>query len=196
MNLNEQLQQAFDAFDLYNSADPNREIFEGDTYPKEVLYALRMTEKLNEFAFEVPDYLQLAARSQHIGRWEIARNEYPMDRKGYLLWRSQLKLHHAAIADKILRDCKFDDNTIEKVKALLLKKQLHQNPDTQLLEDVICLVFVQYYLDDFAAKHADEKVIDIIQKTLKKMSPPGIDAAVNIAVSQKVRELISKAAGI
>ncbi|MDB5119928.1 MAG: hypothetical protein JWN56_1146 [Sphingobacteriales bacterium] len=196
MNLNEQLQQAFDAFDLYNSADPNREIFEGDTYPKEVLYALRMTEKLNDFAFDVPDYLQLAARSQHIGRWEIARSEYPMDRKGYLQWRSQLKLHHAAVAEKILRECKYDDDTIEKVKALLLKKQLHQNPDTQLLEDVICLVFIQYYLDEFAAKHEDDKVIDIIQKTLKKMSPHGIDAAVKIPVSDKVGELIGKAAAV
>ncbi|MDB5014591.1 MAG: hypothetical protein JWQ25_2793 [Daejeonella sp.] len=196
MNVNEKLQQAFDAFDLYNSADPNREIFEGDTYPKEVLYALRMTEKLNDFAFDVPDYLQLAARSQHIGRWEIARSEYPMDRKGYLQWRSQLKLHHAAVAEKILRECKYDDDTIEKVKALLLKKQLHQNPDTQLLEDVICLVFIQYYLDEFAAKHEDAKVIDIIQKTLKKMSPHGIDAALKIAVSSKVGELIDKAAAV
>jgi len=196
MNINEQLQQAFDAFDLYNSADPNREIFEGDTYPKEVLYALRMTEKLNDFAFDVPDYLQLAARSQHIGRWEIARNEYPMNRKGYLLWRSQLKLRHAAIAEKILRECKYDDDTIEKVKALLIKKQLHENPDTQLLEDVICLVFILYYLDEFAAKHEDDKAVDIIQKTLKKMSPQGIAAAVKIPVSSKVSELIARAAKV
>ena len=196
MNINEQLQQAFDAFDLYNSADPNREIFEGDTYPKEVLYALRMTEKLNDFAFDVPDYLQLAARSQHIGRWEIARNEYPMNRKGYLLWRSQLKLRHAAIAEKILRECKYGDDTIEKVKALLIKKQLHENPDTQLLEDVICLVFILYYLDEFAAKHEDDKAVDIIQKTLKKMSPQGIAAAVKIPVSSKVSELIARAAKV
>ena len=196
MNINEQLQQAFDAFDLYNSADPNREIFEGDTYPKEVLYALRMTEKLNDFAFDVPDYLQLAARSQHIGRWEIARNEYPMNRKGYLLWRSQLKLRHAAIAEKILRECKYGDDTIEKVKALLIKKQLHENPDTQLLEDVICLVFILYYLDEFAAKHEDDTAVDIIQKTLKKMSPQGIAAAVKIPVSSKVSELIARAAKV
>ena len=196
MNINEQLQQAFDAFDLYNSADPNKEIFEGDTYAKEVLYALRMTEKLNDFAFDAPDYLQLAARSQHIGRWEIARNEYPMNRKGYLLWRSQLKLRHAAIAEKILRECKYDDDTIEKVKALLIKKQLHENPDTQLLEDVICLVFILYYLDEFAAKHEDDKAVHIIQKTLKKMSPQGIAAAVKIPVSSKVSELIARAAKV
>ena len=196
MNLNDQLQEAYDAFDLYNSADPNREIFEGDTYPKEVLYALRMTEKLNDFAFDVPDYLQLAARSQHIGRWEIARNEYPMDRKGYLQWRSQLKVHHSVVAGKILKECNYDVGTIEKVKALLLKKQLQHNPDTQLLEDVICLVFVKYYLDEFASKHEDDKIIDIIQKTLKKMSANAIDAALQIPVSNKVGELIGKAAAL
>ena len=196
MNNTEQLQKAFDAFDLYNSADPNREIFEGDTYPKEVLYALRMTEKLHEFAIDLPDYLQLAARSQHIGRWEIARNAYPMDRKGYSQWRSQLKMHHAAVADKILKESGYGLETIEKVKELLLKKQLQQNPDTQLLEDVICLVFIQYYLDEFAAKHEDEKVVDIIKKTLKKMSPQGIDAALQIPVSVKVSDLISKAAAL
>jgi hypothetical protein len=196
MNNTEQLQKAFDAFDLYNSADPNREIFEGDTYPKEVLYALRMTEKLHEFAIDLPDYLQLAARSQHIGRWEIARDAYPMDRKGYLQWRSQLKLHHAAVADKILKECGYGLETIEKVKELLLKKQLQQNPDTQLLEDVICLVFIQYYLDEFAAKHEDDKVVDIIKKTLKKMSPQGIDSALQIPVSDKVSDLIGKAAAL
>ena len=136
----ERLQKAFSQFDAYNAKDPNLEEFQGKAYPKEVLYAIRMTEKLEEFSPGAPEYLQLAARCQHIGRWEIPRNSYPMDRKGYLAWRNQLKLHHAKIAENILLSCEYDKATIDIVTFLLLKKELHKNPDTQLLEDIICLI--------------------------------------------------------
>jgi len=188
------LQEAFSMFDAYNATDTNQEEFEGKTYPKEVLYAERMTKKLNDYAPEAPEYMQLAVRCQHIGRWEIARNSYPMDRPGYLMWRSQLKLHHAKIAEPILKACGYDEETIEKVKALLLKKQLKQNPDTQLIEDVICLVFVEYYLDDFAKQHSEEKMVDILKKTLKKISPRGIEEALKINMTDHVKQLILKAA--
>ncbi len=188
-----QLQEAFFRFDAYNATDPNQEGYEGKTYPKEVLYAGRMTKKLNDYAPEAPEYMQLAVRCQHIGRWEIARNSYPMDRPGYLMWRSQLKLHHTKIAGPILKECGYDDETIEKVKALLLKKQLHQNPDTQLIEDVICLVFVEYYLDDFAKQHSEEKMVDILRKTLKKISPRGIEEALKINMTDHVKQLILQA---
>ncbi|MVN21101.1 DUF4202 domain-containing protein [Mucilaginibacter arboris] len=194
MQKSEKLQKAFAKFDAYNATDPNTEEFEGKTYAKEVLYAERMTKKLNDYAPEAPEYMQLAVRCQHIGRWEIARNSYPMDRAGYLMWRSQLKLHHTKIAGPILKDCSYDEETISKVKALLLKKQLHQNPDTQLIEDVICLVFVEYYLDDFAKQHSEEKMVDILQKTLKKISPHGIEEALKINMTAHVKELILKAA--
>jgi len=189
-----QQQEAFSRFDAYNATDPNREEFKGKTYPKEVLYAERMTKKLNDYAPKAPEYMQLAVRCQHIGRWEIARNSYPMDRPGYLMWRSQLKLHHAKVAGPILKDCGYDEETIEKVKALLLKKQLKQNPDTQLIEDVICLVFVEYYLDDFAKQHSEEKMVDILKKTLKKISPRGIEEALKINMTDDVKQLILKAA--
>lgn len=189
-----QLKEAFNQFDAYNTTDPNQKVFEGKTYAKEVLYAERMTKKLNDYAPEAPEYMQLAVRCQHIGRWEIARNAYPMDRAGYLMWRSQLKLHHTKIAEPILKECGYDEETINKVKSLLLKKQLHQNPDTQLIEDVICLVFVEFYLDSFSSQHSEEKMIDILKKTLKKISPRGIEEALKINMTEHVKELILKAA--
>lgn len=195
MQSTEQLEKAYKAFDSYNSADPNKEEFNGIVYSKELLYALRMTEKLKEYAPLSDDYVQIAARCQHIGRWEIPRNSYPMDRKGYLQWRSRLALHHAKIAGEILTECGYNADTVEKITFLLQKKQLRQNPDTQLLEDVICLVFVQYYLEPFAAIHEDEKVIDILKKTLKKMSSRATEEALKIPVSEKVKILIQKAAG-
>lgn len=189
-----QLNQAFEKFDAYNSYDPNEEEFDGKTYPKEVLYAERMTKKLNNYAPDAPEYMQLAVRCQHIGRWEIARDTFPMDRAGYLVWRSQLKIHHTNVAGPILKECGYDDATIEKVKALLLKKQLRQNPDTQLIEDVICLVFVEYYLDGFSKQHSDEKMVDILRKTLKKISPRGIEEALKIRMTDHVKNLILQAA--
>ena len=185
---------AIEEFDAYNSQDPNREMWGGKEYPKELLYALRMTERLNQFAPGSPEYLTLAARCQHIGRWEIPRSAYPMDRKGYLQWRSMLKLHHAKVAGDILSRNGYDSETIEKVKFLLLKKELNRNADTQLLEDVICLVFVQYYLDDFAAAHEEEKVIDILRKTMNKMSPRAIAEVSSLPLSDKILALIGQAA--
>ncbi len=189
-----QLEKAYASFDSYNSMDPNKEKFNGVLYSKEFLYAARMTEKLKEYAADSDEYVHLVVRCQHIGRWEIPRSSYPMNRTGYLQWRSQLALHHAQVAEKILTECGYDTDTIDKVKFLLQKKQLHQNPDTQLLEDVICLVFVQYYLEPFAALHEDEKVIDILKKTLKKISSRGIEEVLKISVSDKVKTLIQKAA--
>lgn len=190
MTTAEQLQQAFAAFDLYNSKDPNTETYNGVTYPKEVLYGQRMTAKLNAYAPHASTALQLAARCQHIGRWEIARNSYPMDKKGYLQWRSAEKMHQAKIAEQILHEHQFDQDTIEKVKFLLLKKELTTNEETKTLEDVICLVFIEFYLDDFAAPHDDDKVIDILKKTIKKMTPRALEEASKIKVSERMGRLI------
>lgn len=102
-------------------------------------------------------------------------------------------MHHAKIADSILTDCGYDSQTIEKVKFLVLKKELNTNADTQLLEDVVCLVFIEFYLDEFAAKHDGERVIDIIRKTAKKMSAAAIEAVSQIHVSTKIQSLLQQA---
>lgn len=188
-----QFARAIAAFDDYNRRDPNLEMDAGESHPKELLYARRMSDRLNAFAPESPDYLQLAARCQHIGRWEIPRSKYPMDRKGYLKWRNELKQHHATIAEGILRQCGYDSNTIDIVKFLLMKKQLHVNPDTQLLEDVVCLVFLEHYLNDFSTRHDEAKVISILQKTLKKMSPRAVSEAPGVVKSEHIRALLGKA---
>jgi hypothetical protein len=191
--MNEKLKKAFDAFDAYNSKDPNKETWKGTAYPKELLYAQRMTERLNHFAPAAADYIQLAARCQHIGRWEIPRATYPMDRKGYLQWRNAEKQHHSEVASKILSECGYDQNTIDIVSFLLLKKQLTTHPDTQLLEDVVCLVFVEFYLEDFAAKHEPEKVVDILKKTLRKMSPRATKRAAELIPNENLKRLLQQA---
>ncbi len=186
-------QQAIALFDKANSQDPNSEVFEGVSYPKELLYAQRMTEVLAKFAPDASEAVQLAARCQHICRWESPRDSYEMNRTGYLLWRQDLKKFHAQKASEILTEVGYDQDTIEKVAFLLLKKQLKRNEETQLLEDVVCLVFLQYYFEPFAKKYEEEKLIDIVQKTWRKMSESGHAAALKLSYSDSSLALIQKA---
>ena len=184
---------AFQHFDEANKQDPNTEVFEGTTYPKEVLYGIRMTERLNEFDPTASEALRLTARCQHICRWEIPRESYEMNREGYLRWRQELKKFHAKKAASILEDVGYDDETIDNVKFLLEKKQLKKNEETQALEDVICLVFLEYYFEPFAHKHEEDKTIDILQKTWRKMSIKGQEAALKLPLSKFSLDLITKA---
>lgn len=194
MTHDERFAKVIAMFDDYNQKDPHLETWQGQQIPKELLYAQRMSERLKSYMPDAPEYLVLAARCQHIGRWEIPRNTYPMDRKGYLQWRNQLKVHHCNIADHIMRSYGYDDETIQKVKSLLAKEQLfHHRPDTQALEDVICLVFIEFYLEEFATKHDDAKLVEILRKTLRKMSAKAIEAAGKIPVSERVAALIGQA---
>ncbi|MCW5515682.1 DUF4202 domain-containing protein [Muriicola sp. Z0-33] len=193
MVISDKLGQAFRLFDLANSADPNSEDYQGESYPKEVLYAMRMTEKLKAFAPNASESLQLAARCQHICRWEISRDAYEMNRTGYLKWRQALKKFHAQKASEILTEVGYSENLIREVCILLEKKQMKKNPDSQTLEDVICLVFLQYYFDPFAQKHEENKTIDILQKTWRKMSEQGQEAALSLPLSQEAIHLIKKA---
>ena len=183
--------QTFQLF--YNENDPKKETVNGKQISTSLLYAQGMTEKLLDFAPDAPEQLQLAARCQHIGRWEIPRSTYPMNRTGYLQWRSQLKIHHAKIASQIMTEVGYDPEIIAKVSDLLLKKQLKQNPETQTLEDVVCLVFLQYYFDDFSTEHDEEKLVTILRKTIVKMSPGGVAAALKLPLSESAKKLIEKA---
>jgi len=193
MGKSEKLLEAFNLFDGANAQDPNKESSEGKLYPKELLYAQRMTDILNEFEPDASEALQLTARCQHICRWEIPRESYDMNRVGYLKWRQELKKFHAEKASNILRKVGYDEDTIDRVSFLLLKKQLKKDEETQTLEDVICLVFLKYYYEPFLIKHDDDKIISILQKTWKKMSQKGHKAALTLAFSERGMELVSKA---
>lgn len=179
--------------DKKNAEDPNTYQVAGFNYAKELLYSQRMTRKLLQFLPNASKALQIAARAQHIGRWQIARNEFPMDKVGYLKWRETLKKMHSNTAVEILEQVGFDAQFQERVKKIILKKLIKKNEESQALEDVICLVFLDYYFDEFAAKHTDEKVIDILQKTWVKMSNKGHKAALELPFSEKGLALVQKA---
>ncbi|MEP3210605.1 MAG: DUF4202 domain-containing protein [Maribacter sp.] len=187
------IKRAFQLFDNANREDPNTEVFEGKTHAKELLYAQRMTERLSIFAPDASEALQLTARCQHICRWEIARDTYDMNREGYLRWRQALKKFHAAKAASILEKVGYSKEVINQVQFLLEKKHLKKNEETQTLEDVICLVFLEYYFEPFAAKHPEEKTIAILRKTWRKMSDKGQTAALKLPLSESALQLVSRA---
>jgi len=189
----QQFQKAIQLFDELNSKDPNKEEFEGGTQAKELLYAQRMTERLQVFAPDASEALQLAARCQHICRWEIPRSTFPTGRKGYNQWRSTLRNFHAEKAGAILKKVGYEEAMIENVQFLVLKKQLKRNKETQILEDVICLVFLEFYFTNFAARHEEEKVVGILQKTWRKMSEEGQQAVLDLRLKEGILNLIKKA---
>lgn len=172
---------AFAAFDEANAADPNHIEVDGVNWPKELLYGRQMSAWMERFAPDAAEALKLAARCQHIRRWEIPRDDYPRDRIGYLKWRTELKNMHARIAGEILESVGYDGETVARVQSLLKKERLKHDPETQTLEDVICLVFLENWFADFAKQHDPDKIVDIVAKTWKKMSPAGHEAALAMA---------------
>ena len=193
-------EQTIAKFDAANAEDPNKEIFEGKEYVKEVLYAQRMSEMLNRFAPGAPEHVQLAVRAQHICRWKIPRNSYSMDKTGYYQWRTCLYKFHGDLAGTIMQEAGYDPAIINKLKSLLSKDNLQLNPETQLLEDVVNLTFLEYYLEAFVNKYSkqydEKKLLDIVQKIWKKMSEKGHLAALYLNYTPENLMLIKKALGI
>jgi hypothetical protein len=179
--------------DKKNSEDPNVYHACGLDFPKELLYSQRMSQKLLQFKPDASRALQIACRAQHICRWKIARDEYPMDRVGYLKWRETLKKMHAEITSDILKEVDYEDEFVERVSFLINKKLIKKNEESQTIEDVICLVFLDYYFEEFAEKHDDAKVIDILQKTWVKMSEEGHAEALKLKFSDNSLALVKQA---
>ena len=194
-------EKAVELIDAANRADPNQEAAaDGVMWPKELLYSQRMSEMLERYAPESDDVMKLAVRAQHIERWKSPRSDYPEGRQGYLKWRSDLYKFHAETAAALLARAGYPEQDIERLKKAVGKRGLKVNPDTQLLEDVIDLVFIEHYMLPFAEKHPEydeEKWLDIIRKTWKKMSERGQQFALSgdVRLPEPLVPLIQKAVG-
>ena len=187
------LQQVLDLIDKANNEDPNQESWNNQNVAKEWLYGQRMSQTLNQFAPEASELLQIAARGQHIQRWSIPRSDYPEGRVGYKHWRTQLGKFHGEKTAELMLQAGYSPENAERVQILLQKKQLKQDPEVQALEDVICLVFLEFYLTPFMAKHTEPRLIDIIQKTWGKMSEAGHQAALQLPLTEEQLALVKKA---
>lgn len=79
------------------------------------------------------------------------------------------------------------------MSALIRKEGLKTDADTQTLEDVACLVFLEEQLDGFRRGYEEEKVVGILRKTWAKMSPGGREMALKIEMEGDVRLLVERA---
>jgi hypothetical protein len=180
-------------FDGENSRDPQSDIIDGTPHPRELLYAQWLTAWVLKLCPDASEELRLAARCQHLCRWKIPRHTYPMTRPGYLKWRADLKRFHAERAGEILREVGYPDSVIQRVQALNLKQDFPADPESRILEDALCLVFLEHQLADLAAKTADDKVITALQKSWKKMTPAARAEALKLSYHPHERALIEQA---
>jgi hypothetical protein len=191
--------RALSLFDEANAQDPNRVVEGAATAlrmrPRELVDAERLARWVDRLAPDASEALRLAARCQHIRRWEIPRTTFPEGRIGYLEWRKALSRFHAATAGEILRAAGYDDSTVARVRAINEKKALKLDPEVQTMEDALCLAFLEHEIEAFAAKHPEEKVVDILQKTWRKMSAVGHAEALALPMSGAVQALVNRALG-
>jgi len=193
MKINARFEEAIRRFDEANSLDPNSEVADGISRPRELLYAERLTAWVSRLAPGASETLLLAARCQHLCRWEIPRASYEMTRAGYLRWRAELKEFHARKSAEILREVGYPDEMISQVQELNRKKNLGRDPECQILEDALCLVTLEFQLDDLIRNTEAEKMVTILQKTWKKMSPQAHEEALKLAYSEEAQSLIGRA---
>jgi Domain of unknown function (DUF4202) len=180
------------AIDTANAADPNLIEAEGQAEPAELVYGRRMSATLARMAPDASEPLQIAARGQHIERWRLARKSYPEGRAGYLRWRKDAKELHARRLSDIMAGAGYGAGDIERVGALVRKEKLKLDPEAQLLEDVVCVVFLEHYLPSFMAKTEPAKLPGILAKTWKKMSDFGHAEALKLKVPSQVLRLLEQ----
>lgn len=180
-------------FDQENSKDPNSHVVDGIVEPRELFYSRQLTAWILKLAPNASEELRLAGRSQHLCRWLIPRDSYPANRLGYLQWRNDLKKMHATKAAAILEQCGYDLEMIARVQSLNLKKDFPRDPDSQVLEDALCLVFLEFQFADLASRTEEEKMVNVLRKSWNKMTPAGRERALSLPLSPRERGLLEKA---
>ncbi|WP_206483839.1 DUF4202 domain-containing protein [Thalassotalea sp. G2M2-11] len=188
-----QCQQVLAAIDTINQQDPNITVVNNNEQPKELLYGRYMSQCLNEYWPDANELLQIAVRAQHIKRWHLARSEFPAGKQGYLTWRKELGKFHAQTTKSLMLEHGYSEQEAETTASIIRKEKLKKNSDSQTLEDVACLVFLQYYFEAFAAKHSEEKIIRILQLTWRKMSEKGHEIALSLTLPEHLATLVNKA---
>ena len=186
-------QRALARFEAVNAQDPTIIDGGGEPVPRELLQTGRLVAWIEELDSNPSEPLRLAARCQHLGRFLVPRSSYPKDRTGYLKWRSDLGKFHADRAAEILGELGYDDATIASVRRIVRKQGITTDPDVQTMEDALCLSFLEHELAEFCAKHPDEKVVDILQKTWRKMSEKARALALTLPLSGRTKVLVERA---
>lgn len=189
----ESFQKATEALKAAHLQDPNIEVVGSDQFPAEWLYTQRLLDCLNRVYPDASEALTLATYCQHLHRWEVKRTEYPEGRMGYYQWRNFLGDYQAGKAKAILKASGYSDEFIAKVIEILKKLNIHQLDEAQMLEDVVCLVFLEHYMNDFMHGKPDAQLIQIVQKTWNKLSDHGHHVALQLHLPEPTRRIVEQA---
>jgi tRNAThr (cytosine32-N3)-methyltransferase len=185
---------ARESIDSVHSADPQRA---PDGRPAELVYAERMEAWAGRLVPDAPPILRLAARCQHLERWSVPRTSYPDGKLGYFAWRKSLYHRQAERARQLLLAAGVADGEAADAANWVAKSGLKTNPGTQALEDAACLVFLENEIGAFAAQHAAyprEKFVDILRKTLRKMTPGAHELALGLPLAPAIAAFMQEAA--
>ena len=180
----ERLQKTLNGIDQANQADPNREVVDGQPLPREYAYSLHMTRWLFALEPEPSEHIQIACRAQHLERWTMPRSDYGEGRKNYYQWRLACGRMHGRRAAEIMAESGYPQEECERVETIITKRKLREDEDTQLLEDVACMVFLERYFAGFFEDNPEfdkEKWLRIVRRTWDKMSPRAHEAALKLA---------------
>ncbi len=191
--IEQKIAEAYARFDALNAEDPKTIEVGGASEPRELMLARWLSEWVVRVAPDAGPALRIAGRCQHLQRFSVPRTDYPEGRVGYLKWRKDLSKRHADLAGEILVELGFASDIIEQVRKINLKQELKTDADCQAMEDSLCLSFLEHEYVEFSAKHDDEKVIDIVQKTWRKMSERGHELALQLPLSGRAQELVGRA---
>ena len=167
------LDQTYALIDAANADDPTKVMVDGVERPYAQVYGERMTARLAKLVPDASDILKAAARAQHIRRFDVPRASYPMDKPGYHAWRNALKVRHGELLAEIMRKVGWSEEDVVRAGQLVRKERIKRDPEAQAVEDCASLVFLEFEYAEFGAKHADDKVVDIVAKTWAKMSESG-----------------------
>lgn len=186
------LLRAIAAVDATNAEDPNTIEIDGRSLPAELVYGRRMSEALARLEPNPSDCLRIAARGQHVGRWKVPRKTFPAGRAGYLAWRKHQRDLQAARLGQIMAAAGYGAAETDRVSQLIRKERLKLDPEVQMLEDVICVVFLEHYFDAFAPSVEQDKLADILAKTWLRMSGHGHAHALKLNLPPIVTELLAR----
>ena len=186
-------ERALRLIDEAHAQDPNIVDTNGIKQPYELHYSQKMSSYLAKRNPAAPATLRLAIRAQHFRRWEVPRDSYPMTKMGYHAWRTYLKKRQAELASRICLDCGYSEADAERVAALIRKEDLKEDEDTQTLEDVACLVFLDDQFEEFEKLHDEDKIVGILRKTWGKMTERGHELALGVPMSDRAKSLVARA---
>ena len=187
---------AIAAIDQANADDPNTLVVDGVVRPKEQAHAELMTEWVQRLDPAATDEQLLAARAHHLRRWALPRSDYPEGRAGYLRWRTDLSKRHAAEVGEILVHHGYDEHSVGRVQQIIRKQGLATDPAVQVHEDALCLVFLATQLDPTIERLGREKVIEVVAKTVRKMSPAGIAAVADVGLTESGAGVVAAALAV